>query len=594
MPSSITLHSRLYLDFLLHHVFQLEDILSRPVYLGHDLPSMSLIVDLAEELAAKFLWPAYRDGDVHPATYYDGQVQVHPALRTFVRQFVDSGFLAADHLTSADMHLVPKIVQAVTKFIMYTGNNSFLMYTDLLMGCIHLVDTYGTAEQKEIFIPPMMSGKWLGTMCLTEPQAASNLAELTTVAFPLQDGTFSIEGQKIFISAGDHDLSENIIHFVLARIAGAPPGVKGISLFIVPKNNLQDHHVDNDVRTIGIYHKMGQKATPAAHLAFGSQQKCIGLLLGAAHQGLHQMFQLMNSSRLSVGLSGLGVASAAYHLSRQYASERSQGRSLSAIYPGIQVPIIQHPDVRHMLLDQKAIYEGGLALHMQCYYFQDLVINDVDALKNQALVDLLIPVCKTFGAEMGHHAAHQGLQVFGGYGYTSDFPLEQLARDARIMSIYEGTTGILSQALLSRQIIANQGQSMVWLRGEIIVSVQEAASMPSLQVYYHILVHELDQLAVITNHLLKLGRQGNQEALLADATTFMRYFGFLCVGWQWLKVGLCAEKSTIINASYRQTLLHTMRFYFDYQLIKATALRPILLTNSSLTHYSEPDFLFST
>ncbi|UWX53918.1 acyl-CoA dehydrogenase family protein [Maribacter litopenaei] len=333
--------------------------------------------------------------------------------------------------------------------------------------------------------------------------------------------------RKIFISAGHHDVTENILHLVLARIEGAPQGTKGISLFLVPTTS--DDGQYNDVSSIGIYHKMGQKATPAMHLEFGANDSCTGYLVGEAHKGLSHMFLMMDNARLSVGSMGAGIASSAYYHALRYANERKQGRHPDESKDASEsVAVINHPDVRRMLLSQKAFIEGTLAFILQCYLYLDMQKHSSESSeveKYTRLLRLLTPVAKTYGAEHGVTSVNQALQVFGGYGYTSDFPLEQLARDVRILPIYEGTTGIHSLGLLGRQVLKDQGKSLeLWCK-EVMLDIGRAHELEELATYAARLSLEIDNLFEITQHLAELTKEHSAEVYLADANLYMEFLG---------------------------------------------------------------------
>ncbi len=556
------LFSRRNLDFTLWEVHQVQQLLAYPFFEIHDQSTLAMVLDMATSIADK-IQAFYQPADKQEPTCIDQQVAVHEGVHVFFKAMAESGLLAAPFALEWEGQQMPKSVFAAVDFILGCANNSFVMFSDLVQGCANLILAFGTDTQKQTFVPPLLAGKWAGTMCLTEPQAGSSLAEITTTAFPQSDGTYRIKGQKIFISAGDHDLTENIIHLVLARIADAPQGVKGISLFIVPKHKWDNPTQTNDVKTIGLYHKMGQKATPALHLSFGEDDQCEGFLLGKAHEGLLQMFQMMNAARLGVGLGGTQLASAAYYTSLQYAQERRQGRRPNESAP---TPIVNHPDVKKMLLDQKVITEGVLSLLLQCYLYLDLAkVSLEQQAYYEALLQLLTPVVKTVGAEMGNQAVHQGLQVLGGYGYTNDFPLEQMARDVRIMSIYEGTTGIQAQTLLGRQIGGSQGKILTLWEKEV---QQTLTNMPeNLSSFTTNFNTEVLRFKEITARLLQRATTQGTEAFLADATLYLHYFGMLNVAWQWLKMGSTAQQAlasdTPDNAFY-QDKIHSLRFFFKY------------------------------
>ena len=476
------LYSRKNIDFILHEVLEVEELCKDDYFQNHSKETFDLVLDMTDEISQKTSLPAFVDSDRNQPQLIEGQVKVHLGLHTFVKAYADAGMIASTFDESFDGQQLPKTIYAASEYIGMSAHNSFMMFTDLANGCANLIATFGNPEQKELYVSKLLSAEWLSSMCLTEPQAGSSLSDVATKATPNTDGTYKISGQKVFISAGDHDITPNIIHLVLARIEGAPAGVKGISLFIVPKNRVEDLNKSNDVTSIGIYHKMGQKATPAMHLSFGEKDNCIGYLLGEPHQGLTQMFKMMNGARLGVGMTGIACASAAYYHSLKYAQERIQGKRLDNSQKPVPAKIIEHPDVRRMLFKQKAIIEGGLAFMLQCYFYIDKTrINPEKKAYYDTLLELLTPVAKTFGAEMGIVSVNQGLQVLGGYGYTEDFPLEQLARDVRICSIYEGTTGIQSLALLGREVFRNDKIALKYWLSEVETTLKKAQKMPELK-----------------------------------------------------------------------------------------------------------------
>jgi alkylation response protein AidB-like acyl-CoA dehydrogenase len=592
--------SRRNLDFTLFEVLNIAELTKHTYFNSHDAETFAFTLDVATDIADKIMRPNFVDSDRNQPELIDGQVKVHHGVHEFVKTFSEAGLMAAPFPTAFGGIQLPKTMASAIEFVMGSAHNSFVMYTDLTKGAANLILTFGTNEQKQAFLPKMLAGEWLGTMCLTETQAGSSLSDITTTAYPQADGTYKIVGQKIFISAGDQDYSDNIIHAVLARIEGAPKGTKGISLFIVPKYDVGTspksdipNPKSNDVTSIGIYHKMGQKATPAMHLEFGAKNDCTGYLLGEANRGLPQMFLMMNGARLGVGMGGIHIASAAYYASLQYAQERPQGRRLtekSAL--GEPTTIIHHPDVRRMLLLQKAITEGGLSLILHCYKYLDLEkASDDPALKKRYndLLELLTPVAKTYGSEMGFVAVNQGLQVLGGYGYTEDFELEQMLRDVRIMSLYEGTTGIQSLALLGRQIPQNDGKIVnIWL-SEVMPDVEAAERFENLKKYAEILRGSIDEWKNVTNHLLNIAKSQNTEVFLSDATLYMELFANLNVAWQWLRQATAAQKA-IANgqnvgddAAFYASKIHTMQFYFHYELPKIKGLAMRLLDPTVLT-----------
>jgi alkylation response protein AidB-like acyl-CoA dehydrogenase len=602
--------SRRNIQFLLYEVLNAEALTQYDYFNAHDRETFDMTLDTATEISEKIMWAHYVDSDRKPPELENGQVKVHEGVLAFIKAYAESGLLSATFPVEWEGQQLPKTVNAAVEYICMCGHNSFIMFTDLAVGCSNLILNFGTDEQKRQFVLPLLSGKWGGTMCLTEPQAGSSLSDISTMALPQSDGTYKINGQKIFISAGDQDYAENIIHLVLARIEGAPKGTKGISLFIVPKNKIEIPPLGrsaardrglNDVQSIGIFHKMGQKATPALHLGFGENNECVGYLLGEAHKGLPQMFQMMNGARLGVGLTGISIASAAYNASLQYAHERTQGRRLNA--KGAQnepTAILNHPDVRRMLLTQKAVVEGGMAFIFQCYYYMDMLKvsqTPEDKTKYDALLELLTPVAKTYGAEMGIVSVNQGLQVLGGYGYTEDFPLEQMARDVRIMSIYEGTTGIQSQALLGRQVTRNNGLGLKLWQEEVQKDVAESADYEIFVPYCTAITEKLLRFEAVTKHLLEIAGQGDAEVFMADATLYMEFFGILNVAWQWLRMAQVAQKALLTqNVSeddrvFYGSKIQTMQFFYKYELSKTHYLADCLLNTEVLTVVGESEII---
>ncbi|MGR3809427.1 acyl-CoA dehydrogenase [Jiulongibacter sp. NS-SX5] len=572
----MSLYNRAHIDFILNEVLQVQNLYEHRYYSDHDDSTQPMILDMAEALSKKYLTPHFKDTDKQPTNFHKGYWMTHPSIKEFILAYTKSGLAAGELTYDFNGLQVPKTILAAADYILLTAHNSMLMYTDLIKGCVHLIASYGTDHQRLLIIPKMLKGLWLGTMCLTEPEAGSALAGIRTKAVKKENGEYLIYGDKIFISAGDHDLSENIIHLVLARIEGAPEGSKGISLFIVPKNKLEDSSVSNDVKTIGQFHKMGQKSTPAVHLSFGEQGNCQGYLLGEENKGLSQMFQMMNTSRLAVGMTGTAISSAAYHHSLTYAKERKQGKSLLT---SLEVSIFKHPNIRRMLLTQKVIHYGALALNLQCSYYQDQIKSHEGEQKANSLLELLTPVAKTYGAEEGYRSVQLGLQILGGYGYTSDFPLEQLSRDARILSIYEGTTGIQSMTLLGRQLFQSELDTLYLFESEVKITLEKAHKIDVLLDFARKYGNTLDELLQITQKLFSHFKEGRTEDSLSNSTPYMEYFGLMAIGWQWLKMGIASNQT---NHSNSTEMNHLLKFFFTYEFVKTKSLADVLRAKENL------------
>jgi len=581
------LFSRKNLDFTLFNVLEIDKLNSLDFFKAHDYETLVLVIDMAEDLYERMDEDAIVEADRNEPCLENGSLKVHPAVHEFVKGYAESGLIGGALSEKIGGFQIPKTIIAAIDFILCSKSNSFIMFTDLAKGVANVISTFGTEHQKNFFLPYILAGKWLGTMCLTETESGSSLANIATKATPQKNGRYLINGQKIFISAGDHDITENIVHLVLARIEGAPQGTKGISLFLVPSKN-QDGSA-NDVKSIGIYHKMGQKATPAMHLEFGSTNSCNGYLIGEPNKGLHHMFLMMDNARLSVGSMGAGIASAAYYHSLRYAHERKQGRHLNVSKPKNETAaIIHHPDVRRMLLAQKAFVEGTLSFVLQCYKYLDIqkhTDDEADKKKYTGLLNLLTPVAKTYGAEKGVSAVNQGLQVLGGYGYTEDFPLEQLARDVRILPIYEGTTGIQSLGLLARQVLSDGGKNLTVWHTVILDDIKKALDLKELYPYAERLQKELSKFQEITKHIMHLTTESSAEVYLADATWYMESFGTLNLAWQWIKQGVKVQEKLLDtpNEVFLKSKMVTLQYFFDYEIPRLNGLNERLLNTSRTT-----------
>jgi butyryl-CoA dehydrogenase len=582
---------------MLYEVLDVLLLTKSSYFAAHDAESFNMVLDNAESIADKYLRPFLKETDKQLPEIINGKVKVHKAVSNYYKAFCECGLMSACFDEQYGGQQLPKTIYATADYIIGNAHNGFEMFTLLSNSAARLLTSFASEELINRFIGKIFSGEYAATMCLTETQAGSSLSDIATEASPQQSGIYKIKGQKIFISAGDHDVTENIIHLVLARLKGAPKGAKGISLFLVPKK-INGHH--NDVTPIGIYHKMGQRSTPAMHLEFGAFDDCIGYLIGREGMGLSYMFQMMNNARLGVGLAGAYIASAAYYASLQYANERPQGRSLkNKDVDQPQTTIIHHPDVRRMLFLQKAIVEGTLAFVLQCNQYIDLEkISSGDTKQRYTdLLELLTPVAKTCGAEMGIVAVNNGLQVLGGYGYTEDFILEQLVRDIRIMSLYEGTTGIQSQALLGRQIPLNNGRSLQYWRQEVQEDINAAQAFSNLQQYADWLLHEIQELDKVTNHLLTVAAETDGETFLSDANLYMELFGLVNIAWQWLKQAVVAQQNlneTTINSNdkiFYQSKIETMHFFFHYEVVKTKGLCTRLMDEKLITLWKEHEVL---
>jgi len=452
-------------EFVLFEQMKVAELCGMGAYKDQDAESYATILAAAYDLTKERLWPINAESDRIGARFEAGKVTVPESQKAFRKLFVENGFMAMANSPEWGGMGLPNLLSAACGEIFIAGCLSFTLTPMLTRGAAHIVEVHGSEELKKAYLEKMYTGEWSGTMCLTEPQAGSDLAAVKAKA--RRDGdSFLIEGTKIFISSGDHDFTKQIVHPVLARIEGAPPGIKGISLFLVPKylpNPDGSLGEFNDVSCGNIEHKMGIKASPTCTLNFGENGKCRGWLIGQENQGIVYMFQLMNEARLEVGIQGLGQAASAYGQALAYAQERVQGVSLKGAPrdPGAKAqPIIHHPDVRRMLLGMKAQVEGIRALIYETARNEDLAqVHPDEAVRKRAegLVQLLTPVCKAYGTDMAFRVTEDSMQVHGGYGYCQEYPIEQLCRDVKITSIYEGTNGIQALDLVGRKLTISGG-----------------------------------------------------------------------------------------------------------------------------------------
>ncbi|QIP13451.1 acyl-CoA dehydrogenase [Spirosoma aureum] len=597
-----TYFSKRNLQFLLHDVFKAEELTQYDYFSAHDRETFNLVLDSATYIADTLMHPYLKEIDKNQPELKNGRVTVHPKIKEFLKAMGDAGLIGAGFSFDHGGQQLPEMVNSLVGFILMAANNG-MMYAGLSSGAAHLITSFGNPELNAFYVPNMLGGTWQGTMALTEPQAGSSLSDVTTSATPLPDGTYKIKGQKVFISAGDHDAADNIVHLMLARIDGAPKGTKGISLFVVPKyrpaSDSPSGFVDNDVVSTGVYHKMGQKGVPAMHLTMGSNDNTIGYLVGEPHHGLPYMFQMMNEARIGVGMTAAAIATAAYYEALQYAKERPQSRRLNEknLLDAPQTPIINHPDVRRMLLFQKAVTEGALALLVQVAKLYDLshVLEGEEKENAFLLLDLLMPVAKSYPSEMGVQSVSQSLQTFGGYGFTEDFPVEQLYRDIRITPIYEGTTGIQAQDLLGRKMTTKGGKAPQLLFAEMSRTIAEASAYDDLKPYADQLSAELKRTQDVVMSLMPYAIKGDTERYLSDATLFLELFGIIVVAWQWLKQAIVARQALLTqnpqgdDLAFFEGKIHTMKFFFHYEVPKTLGLATRLKDPEVLTIVTEKE-----
>lgn len=580
MSAKIT--NRRDLDFQLFEVLDTETLTSRPRYAEHSRETFSATIDTALEIAAEKFAPHYRKADDHEPEFSGERVSMIPEVKEAVQALSEAGFIAAGHDYELGGMQLPVTVAQASLALFKAANIGSSAYPFLTIGNANVIHRFGTPDQKKRYLTHLLAGRWFGTMALTEPQAGSSLSDITTTATPNPDGTYSIRGNKIFISGGDHELTENIVHLVLAKIPGGPPGVKGISLFIVPKYRVNaDGSLGprNDVTLAGLIHKMGYRGTTSTMLSFGEKGQCIGEIVGEPHRGLSYMFHMMNEARIGVGMGAVMLGYVGYLHARDYARERPQGRPIGAKDPRTpQIPIIGHADVRRMLLAAKSYVEGGLALCLYAARLVDEQRTGTEQSKQDAavLLDLLTPICKSWPSQYCLEASSIAIQVHGGYGYTREYPVEQLYRDNRLNPIHEGTHGIQALDLLGRKMVIDGGAGLALLGKTIAADIALAREQKdkALANYAQMLEQTWARTVAVTEGLTADIRENAAEAL-ANASAYLEAFGHVVMAWLWLRQATAAvrglAKGNAADTDFYQGKLAACRYFFHWELPKTRA-----------------------
>ncbi len=567
------------LDFVLYELLGAEDLTDRLPYQDHSRDTFDAILDVAEQIAREKFHNHHVELDACEPVIVDGKVRILPEVKEALCAYAEAGFFAAHHSAEQGGVQLPSVVSLGCHIWFEAANISTTAYIMLTKAAANVIAAFGSSEQKKLYLPPMLDGRFFGTMVLTEPQAGSSLGDIATMAEPTPEGHYLIRGNKIFISAGEHELSENIVHLVLARIKGAPPGVKGLSLFIVPRYRMNPNGSpgeENDVALAGLIHKMGYRGTTSTMLNFGENGQCRGYLLGEPNQGLVCMFQMMNEARIHVGVGAAMLGYAGYLYSLDYARNRPQGRPIGHKDPDSrQVPLMEHPDIRRMLLLQKAYVEGAFALGFYAARLLDeekTAAEENDRRDAGLLLDILTPLIKAWPSEFCLEANSQAIQVLGGYGYTRDYPVEQYYRSNRLNAIHEGANGIQALDLLGRKVGLRDGRAFDLLMGEIGKTAEEASGEESLRDFSMELRQALEAVRETTNTMMTEGSGKGAERLLANASSYMTMTGHLVIAWTWLRQALVAQRklghANEADRDFYRGKLQACRFFFRWELPK--------------------------
>ncbi|WP_444910132.1 acyl-CoA dehydrogenase [Microbulbifer sp. TRSA005] len=564
-------------EFLLYEFLDTEALLQRPRYKEHSREVFDATLKTARTIAEKFFANHNAKGDANEPNFDGEKIQMIAETKQSWDAFSEAGFLAGHcNFDEGGMQLPKAIISTALGYVS-AANIASACYPFLTIAAANLLRSFASDSLKAKFLPQMLDGRFAGTMALTEPDQGSALADIRTSAEQAEDGSYRIRGQKMYISGGDQSLTENIVHLVLAKIKGAPAGVKGISLFLVPKMLLDENGQvaqPNDVKLAGLLHKMGFRNTTSTVLSFGEDQGAVGYLIGEPHQGLKYMFQMMNEARISVGAGASILGYQGYAYSLQYAKDRPQGRLPSNQDPSAkQVPIIQHADIRRMLLMQKAYAEGGLGLSMYAtslYEDQHSAPTEEESQLAATLLDLITPVVKSWPSKYCLKANELAIQVLGGAGYIREFPLEQLYRDNRLNAIHEGTEGIHALDLLARKVPSKNFQAYQLLQTEIRKTVLEARQKESLISMADTLEESLQKLDE-TGMALFTQLQEDVDRGLSNATLYLDVFGCIMVAWIWLRQAVIAANAlegttSEEDGNFYRGKLHTALFYFEWEL----------------------------
>ncbi|MGF6900611.1 acyl-CoA dehydrogenase [Paraburkholderia sp. GAS348] len=585
--------------FVMKELAALEDIATLPGFEDANLDTAQAVLEESAKLCGEVLAPLNVEGDRNPSSWKDGVVTATPGFKEAFRQFVEGGWQGVQHPLDYDGQGLPKLIATPCIEMLNASNLSFALCPLLTDGAIEALLTAGTEAQKQTYVPRLISGEWTGTMNLTEPQAGSDLALVRTRAEPQGDGSFKLFGTKIFITWGEHDMAQNIAHLVLARIPNAPEGVKGISLFIVPKflvNEDGSLGERNDVHCVSIEHKLGIKASPTAVLQFGDHGGAIGHLIGEENRGLEYMFIMMNAARFAVGMQGVGVSDRAYQKAVAYAKDRVQSRPVDGSAKQ-SVAIIQHPDVRRMLATMRGLTEASRALAYVAAAHCDIAHRHPDEAKragHQAIYEYLVPIVKGWSTELSIDVTSLGVQVHGGMGFIEETGAAQYYRDARILPIYEGTTAIQANDLIGRKTVRDGGKVAKSLLAGVAETIealgtQQGAAFESMKKY---LAQGHRSLTAAVDFVVA-NTKNDPNAVFAGSVPYLKLAGVVLGGWQMARALLVAAEKRAEDPSFYGAKIATAQFYAEHVLPQASALEASIVTakgGESVLALSEDQF----
>ena len=592
--------SRRDLDFLLFEWLDTESLFERPRFAAHSRDVVEDLLSLAERIATDHFAPHNRASDLAEPRFDGERVELHPEIEAALRAFADAGFVAAPLSEEAGGMQLPSSAFGACMAWFQAANVSTTGYALLTLANANLLTVHANPELVGRFVEPMIEGRFFGTMALSEPEAGSNLADITTRAEPQSDGTYRLFGRKMWISGGDHEMGENIAHLVLARTPGAPLGTRGISLFLVPKLLVGDDGSlgeRNDVALAGLNHKMGFRGTVntapvlgGGAFAPGGSPGAVGYLVGTQNRGLNAMFTMMNEARIGVGLAATALGYTGYLKSLAYARERLQGRPVGASAESTQVPLTEHPDVRRMLLAQKSYVEGALALVLYCSRLVDDVASLEDATRAaeaEKLLGVLTPIAKSWPSQWCLAANDLAIQVLGGAGYTRDHDVEQHYRDNRLNAIHEGTHGIQGLDLLGRKVLLDAGAGLALLVGRMHETADRARATedPDGLRYAEQLTAACDRLVEVT---AAIGGRGDQPSMLADATAYLEATGHIVLAWIWLQQWLVAVGK---DSSFHEGKVAATRYFFSRELPRTGPVLDLLAAGDRTTLEVDPRVL---